>query len=215
MYYLLFTNMSKVNFNSKYKTSFNNSLSHFIHHNRSHSNIYDSCSSINSYNQNSILQNYNKNKPQKKEMSFTNKSLLNTYCESNNNINKFHVSSSFLNTKTQFDISTIYMKTKLKQKLIDINDIIFNNRRKSLHNNLKRSSSLECKAKDILKYSASQRFIFNSDILKKYKDKKIKESFRRNNIENNNIKLSWKKNEIEHYQYINDINRIAFNKNKM
>ena len=107
------------------------------------------------------------------------------------------------------------MKTKLKQKLIDINDIIFNNRRKSLHNNLKRSSSLECKAKDILKYSASQRFIFNSDILKKYKDKKIKESFRRNNIENNNIKLSWKKNEIEHYQYINDINRIAFNKNKM
>lgn len=207
--------MSKVNFNSKYKTSFNNSLSHFIRHNRSHSNIYDSCFSVNSYNQNSILQNYNKNKPQKKEMSFTNNSLLNNYYVNNNNINKFQVSSSFLNTKTQFDISTTYMKTKLKQKLIDINDTLLNKRRKNLHNNLKRSSSLECKAKDILKYSASQRFIFNSNILNKYKDKKIKESFRRNNIEDNNIKLPWKKNEIEHYQYISDINRIAFNKNKM
>ena len=204
--------MSNVNFNSKYKTSFNNSLSHFINHNRSHSNIYDSSFSVNSYNKNSILQNYNKNKPQKKEMSFTNNSLLNNYYGNNNNINKFQVSSSFLNTKTQFDISTTYMKTKLKQKLIDINDTLLNKRRKNLHNNLKRSLSLECKAKDILKYSVSQRFIFNSNILNKYKDKKIKESFRKNNIEDNNIKLPWKKNEIEHYQYISNINRIAFNK---
>ena len=213
-YFLLLvirTNMSKVNINSKYKTLFNNSfnsLSHFISHNRSCSTIYEPCLAINSFNQNSILQNYNKNKPQKKEMSFTNRSLLNNYCGNNS---RYQV-SSFLNSNAQFDISTINMKTKLKQKLLDINDTILNKRRKHLHNNLKRSSSLECKAKDILKYSASQRFILNSSVLNKYKAKGVKDSFIKSSMEHSDNKSIWKKNEIEQYQYINDIYKLAPNK---
>lgn len=179
------------------KKDFHINHNNSINHSSSCSNIYEPCLVNTSYNQNSILHTYNKNIHKKDKMLFTNNPLIN-----NNYRNGFNLSSS-IGMQPHSNVST-----KIKRKLIDMNDILFNKRRKIFHN-VKRSSSVECNAKDILKYSPFQRSIIDSSLIQKFKDKRMQETFEQQKLKTNKIQLSRKNNEIDHYRYINELKLIA------
>ena len=107
---------------------------------------------------------------------------------------------------------------KIKKKLLNISDSILNEKKthsyiknKNINiSNINNISSIECKARDILKNSPSQKKLIKCGLFKKYNANKVKQIFHPNHGKFNTTR---KQTQIDHTKYMNELKK-AFLINK-
>ena len=106
--------------------------------------------------------------------------------------------------------------SKLKKKMLNISDSILNEKKTHIYyhnynnNNHHHISSMECKARDIIKNSPSQKKVIKCGLLKKYNANKVNQIFHPHNGKFTFIR---KQTQIDHTKYMNELKK-AFLINK-
>ena len=140
----------------------------------------------------------------------------NSFINNNNNTNRS--TCCYGKKYTSYMHMNNNSNNKIKKKLLNISDSILNEKKthsyiknKNINiSNINNISSIECKARDILKNSPSQKKLIKCGLFKKYNANKVKQIFHPHHGKFNTTR---KQTQIDHTKYMNELKK-AFLINK-